>query len=191
MSTEYTQSPLSLSWFCLESQILLRTWGLLRAKPHLKSQWQHLTSLFLICTHPYIDTAAASCLHCVHPWDCRERCLMQDQLVVPVHVEHQWRSLFAFHCHLHISDLLRNQGCILSQGLQANNCVLKVERESLCCRANIWCTVRHYRENYTLHGPDSQSYTSKVYTTKCTGSRMTSEPWGWQSQALGNTSYTT
>lgn len=58
---------------------------------------------------------------------------MQDQLVVPVHMELQWRSALAFHCHLDISDLLRNQGGILSEGLQADNRVLKGERESLCC----------------------------------------------------------
>lgn len=60
---------------------------------------------------------------------------MQDQLVVPVHMELQWRSPLAFHCHLDISDLLRNQGGILSKGLQADNRVLKGERESLCCGA--------------------------------------------------------
>lgn len=60
---------------------------------------------------------------------------MQDQLVVPVHVELRWRGPHAFHCHLDISDLLRNQGCILSEGLQADNCVLEGESESLCCGA--------------------------------------------------------
>lgn len=60
---------------------------------------------------------------------------MQDQLVVPVHMELQWRSLLAFHCDLYISHLLRDQGCILSEGLQAHHCVLKTEAESLCCRA--------------------------------------------------------
>lgn len=60
---------------------------------------------------------------------------MQDQLVVLVHMELQWRSPHAFHCHLDISDLLRNQGCILSEGLQADNRVLGGESESLCCEA--------------------------------------------------------
>lgn len=132
MSTEYTWAPSSLAWFCLESQILLVNWGY---NACLNSQWQNLMALFLIYTHLYVNTATAGRLHCVHPRDCKERYLMQDQLVVPVHMELQWRSLLAFHCHLHISDLLRNQRCILSEGLQANNCVLKVERESLCCGA--------------------------------------------------------
>lgn len=60
---------------------------------------------------------------------------MQDQLVVPVHMEFQWRGPLSFHCHLDISDLLRNQGCILSQGLQADDRVLEGETESLCCGA--------------------------------------------------------
>lgn len=60
---------------------------------------------------------------------------MQDQLVVPMHMELQWRSPLVFHCHLDISDLLRNQGCILSEGLQADNRVLERESESLCCGA--------------------------------------------------------
>lgn len=87
------------------------------AKPHFSSQRQNVRALFLRHTHLDINAATSRRLHCVGPCVCRERCLMQDQLVVPVHVELRWRSPLAFQCHLDISDLLRNQGCILSKGL--------------------------------------------------------------------------
>lgn len=73
---------------------------------------------------------------------------MQDQLIIFVHMELQRRSLFAFHCHLHISDLMRNQGCILSQGLQANDCILKVKRKSLSYAVKQY-KIRHSKSGMT------------------------------------------